>query len=302
MHEEESRKRQHSSDTSFSSACESESPMQKSKQEKKKSKTEETHTQLENMALQEALNEINRKLEKLNELDIIKETMATKQDIKDMREEFERAVQILNNKVEVLEGTVFGLEKNNDVLTNQISALKESNNDLIKKLDQANKRNVQSENELNYLEQYTRNWSLRIFKIQEAKGENEDCIAKAVKIFREEVGADIETSAIETAHRTGGGKREGATRAVIVRFHSREVRDNILKMRRNLKGKPYAIAEDLTRKNVNLLKKAETHSASLTAWSSRGRVLAKLKNGRVVPLDITTDMDREFRRAMGIET
>ena len=100
---------------------------------KKKSKTEETHTQLENMALQEALNEINRKLEKLNELDTIKETMATKQDIKDMREEFERAVQILNKKVEVLEVTVFELEKNNDGLTNQVSALKESNNDLIKK-------------------------------------------------------------------------------------------------------------------------------------------------------------------------
>ena len=133
MHEEESRKRQHSSDTSFSSACESESPMQKSKQEKKKSKKEETHTQSENMALQEALNEINRKLEKLNELDIIKETMATKQDIKDMREEFERAVQILNKKVNVLEGRVFQLEKNNDGLTNQVSALKESNNDLIKK-------------------------------------------------------------------------------------------------------------------------------------------------------------------------
>ena len=84
------------------------------------------------MALQEALNEINRKLEKLNELDTIKETMATKQDIKDMREEFERAVQILNKKVDVLEGRVFQLEKNNDGLTNQVSALKESNNDLIK--------------------------------------------------------------------------------------------------------------------------------------------------------------------------
>ena len=37
------------------------------------------------------------------------------------------------------------------------------------------------------------------------------------------------------------------------------------------------------------------HSATLAVWSSNRRSLAKVKNGRIVRLNIHTDLDEEFK-------
>ena len=56
--------------------------------------------------------------------------------------------------------------------------------------------------------------------------------------------------------------------------------------------------EDLTYANYQVSKKAMEHSATLAVWSSNGKILAKVKNGRIVRLNIHTDLDEVFKRAM----
>ena len=86
------------------------------------------------------------------------------------------------------------------------------------------------------------------------------------------------------------------SRPIIVRFFDREKRDEVLSNRRNLKRKVFVVGEDLTYANYQVSKKAMEHSATLAVWSSNGRILARVKNGRIVRLNIHTDLDEVFKR------
>ena len=43
-----------------------------------------------------------------------------------------------------------------------------------------------------------------------------------------------------------------------------------------------------------VFRKASEHSATMSVWSSNGKILAKVKNGRIVRVDIHTDLDEAF--------
>ena len=86
-----------------------------------------------------------------------------------------------------------------------------------------------------------------------------------------------------------GQRSSTGSRPIIVRFFDREKRDEVLSNRRNLKRKVFAVGEDLTYANYQVSMKATGHSATLALWSSNGRILAKVKNGRIVRLNILTD-------------
>ena len=81
-------------------------------------------------------------------------------------------------------------------------------------------------------------------------------------------------------HRGGSQRSSTGSRPIIVRFFDRKKRDEVLRNRRNLKMKVFVVGEDLTYANYQVSKKAMEHSATLAVWSSNGRILAKVKNGR----------------------
>ena len=120
------------------------------------------------------------------------------------------------------------------------------------------------------------------------------------KIFTNMVGVPVAESDVEVAHRVGNrASRQDRGRPIIVRFLSRKKKDDVLTNRRKLKGsdKKIAIGEDLTSLNYKLLKEAKEHSATLDAWSSNGKkIIAKLKNGKTVTLDICRDLDTTLRK------
>ena len=95
-------------------------------------------------------------------------------------------------------------------------------------------------------------------------------------------------------------KIRSSTRArpILVRFFDRKKRDSVIISRRNLKNKGIVIGEDLTYANYQVFRKASEHSATMSVWSSNGKILAKVKNGRIVRVNIHTDLDEAFRRAM----
>ena len=137
-----------------------------------------------------------------------------------------------------------------------------------------------------------------MYKVSEDKAESaDDCISKVCSIFSDKVGVPVNAADIEVAHRVGQRSSTGS-RPIIVNFFDRKKRDEVLSNRRNLKRKVFVVAEDLTYANYQVSKKAMEHSANLAVWSSNGRILAKVKNGRIVRLNIHTDLDEAFKRAM----
>ena len=81
-------------------------------------------------------------------------------------------------------------------------------------------------------------------------------------------------------------------------FFDRKKRDSVIISRCHLKNKGYVIEEDLTYANYQVFRKASKHSATMSVWISKGQILATVKNGRIVRVNIHTDLDEAFRRAM----
>ena len=199
-------------------------------------------------------------------------------------------------KLEKLEGRLFETEVKAEKLESEVKSLKKVNETATGMIKQQDRRIRQNERELNDLRQYSRRWNLRVFKVPE-KETAADCTEKVCAIFSDKVGIPITASDIEVAHRTG--QRSGTrARPIPVRFFDRKKRDSVIISRRNLKNKGIVIGEDLTYANYQVFRKASEHSATMSVWSSNGKILAKVKNGRIVRVNIHTDLDEAFRRAM----
>ena len=226
-----------------------------------------------------------------------------KEDMREIKGEIQKVVESLTHKVEVLSNEIYELRRENDSLTNQVAA---ANRDIAATNEKVTKMQTEQEEakkKHNDLEQYTRRWSLRVYKLPEKEGETvEECIDSCCRLFTEKVGVTVTRDDIEIAHRTGpkdnqnGGAGGNARprprpRPVIIRFFSRLKRGEVLEKRRCLKGLGVSIGEDMTTANFKLLKAAEDHSATMAAWFAKGNVYAKLKNNRVIKLDVSENVN-----------
>ena len=276
-------KRNHSS-TSDESDVSISSENDNKKQEKKRMNTVVEDS---DMVVQTALDNISKRLN----------TLATKVDVEQMWDEVKCLTKTFMEKLEKLEGRLFETEVKAEKLESEVKSLKKVNETATGTIKQQDRRIKQNERELNDLQQYSRRWNLRVFKVPEEKETAADCTAKVCAIFSDKVGIPITASDIEVAHRTG---QRSSTRArpIVVRFFDRKKRDSVITSRRNLKNKGIVIGEDLTYANYQVFRKASEHSATMSVWSSNGKILAKVKNGRIVRVNIHTDLYEAFRRAM----
>lgn len=243
--------------------------------------------------------EINRRF------DALQESLASKDDINKMKSDFKAEIDNLTTtfvkKIDSLEERVLKVESERE----EVAAVKQTNADLFSKLNRQGKRIDSLRAMQNDAEQQSRKWNLRVYNVPESRTEEPEtgavCIRKCCKIFTDMVGVPVTESDIEVAHRLGNrSPRHDRSRPIIVRFCSRKKKDEVLTSRRKLKGneKKIAIGEDLTSLNYKLLKEAKEHSATLDAWCSNGKIIAKLKNGKTVKLDITCDLDTTLRKEM----
>lgn len=233
------------------------------------------------MATQAALDNITQKL---NEL-------ATKGDLQNL-------TTLFMDKIQQLETRLYGLETERDILKTDVEKVKRENVAL--RAEISSLRSSVSK-EFNNTEQYSRRWNLRVFGIKQTQ--NEDVTEKCIKLFTEKVGVTTRADDVQVAHRVSTGHQSPQTQqethrppAVIVQFSSRRVRDEILRKRKVLARTGITITEDLTKKNFEILKKAQAHSCTTTAWSSNGKIIVQLKNGKKLKIDIDTDLDAFFNR------
>ena len=216
-------------------------------------------------------------------------------------------------RLEVTEGDVLDLQselrKTNKELTDLKSTLSHREN-IIDKL----------ENDMNSMEQYSRRSCLRIFGIEEEKGENTD--AKVAEMIKDQLNIPIDIQRdIDRSHRVGkvreaalsktatsttpaetsssdeasSGKKtkKEKPRSIIVKFISYRKRREILERRRKLKNTGISIVEDLTIRNQKLLAATRGTEGVISAWSSDGRIIALIPAtaGKTMTRLITSERD-----------
>jgi hypothetical protein len=262
----------------------------------------ETEDILIEMALQKSLEDIKKQSTDMVTKEYIKnqlENMVTKEDIKSLKEDMNKVVANLTNRMDKLESDVFDPHTQKDKLGAEVVKLRGENMELKGQLEQRSKESNIIKQAQNDNEQHGRQWNIRVYGIAEATTDEpvSVCIKMCVSVIKEKVGVEVTEKDIELAHRTG--KRGGARpRPIIARFFSRQVRGEVLTNRRKLKQSGISIGEDLTQANYNLLKAATAHSATLAAWSTHGKILVKLKNGKLLKLDIGINVNDKLSREM----
>jgi len=175
------RKQPSPSSSSVSDACASpESKKEKHRQDKKKLRQDnmdnsyERQDSMDNGDIQEMLADIQKQIA----------NVATREDIN-------KITSRLDLRIEQLEGDVFELRNEKDVLAAEVKTLKEENKDLRKKLDQYVKEEENIKRSLNDQEQHGRQFNARVHGIPEVKGREEtvdDCIGRCTVCSRKRSG------------------------------------------------------------------------------------------------------------------
>ena len=188
------------------------------------------------MAVQVALDNISRRFD----------TLATKADVQQMRDEVKRLTVTFMKNAEKLERQLSDIEVKTDKLESEVKSLKKVNETVKDIVKQQARRIKQNKRELNDLQQYSRRWNLQVFKVPEDQKETAaDRTSKVCAIPTEKISIPTKASDIEVAHRTGQRSRT-RPRPILVWFFDWKKRYSIISSLPNLKNKSIVIGEDLT--------------------------------------------------------
>lgn len=198
--------------------------------------------------------------------------------------------------VEQLEGRIFDLEKENDVLKKKVETLENQaqNNE---------KFSASMDYKLNELEQQGRKNSIRIVGLNDSNEREsvEECVDKIVNFVNNSLEVQLSKTDIDIAHRLGRYNKE-RPRTIICKFTHRRKKAEIIYNRRKLSGKGQVIFEDLTKRNQDILKAAYKLDSVKNTYSIDGKLFVVLKNGKKRRLQYDTELtdqyladDRNFR-------
>ena len=216
-----------------------------------------------------------------------------------VREELRVLTESFREKLEKLEGRLFDIEAMSKRMEAELKEVKKTKPGTAEQhpASAPGGRIKAGKREQTDLQQYSRRWNLRVYKVPEPDTKTaEDCAKTVCQIFSDCVGVRPTAEEVEVAH--GAGQRSSVNpRPVLVRFFGRRKRDRILSQCRNLTGKKYVIGEDLTYSNYQLSRRANEHPATESVWSPNGKILARMNNGLIIRLNIHSNLNEAFRRA-----
>ena len=199
-----------------------------------------------------------------------------------IRDVVHKEFSTLFDRLEEQQARIMDLETENRSQAQEIMHLKSSVDDHKRLVDHLR----QSTDDL---EQYSRRNCLQFFGVAELPNETTDDLI--CNIAKEKLKLDISTKDIDRSHRIGDPskpptRRKGKVwpRPIIVKFVSYRTRHAVISQRRALKGTGIVIQEDLTKTKQKLLNAVLKKDTVQTAWSSDGRVIAKIRatNGKTV--------------------
>lgn len=181
--------------------------------------------------------------------------------------------------INILEGKVLKIEIDNQALNKQVTILKSNEKKHLEKEKELEEKISNLEDRIIRNEQYSRRSNVRISGLFEREGE--DTVQLVTGFFKEKMKIEVNTTPenlIEAAHRldvkSAAAKVNGA-RPVLVRFRSVATKIEVMKARRQLKGQPLYINEDLCREIQTLFNRVRKHSKIDQAWTWNGTVYGK---------------------------
>lgn len=177
------------------------------------------------------------------------------------------------------------------VTTAVASAVKEITKEVMRHNNKLQRTFLTNKYDTDKLEEYMRRDNVRLTGIDEDEDEDETILETKVINVAAEIGVELGPRDISIAHRLGKPET-GKVRPIIVRLCHRKKKSELMKKKKELKGKPKKIYinEDLTPLRVSMLKMVKDHSDVESATTVDGKILA-WRNGKDRPIVIHTPDD-----------
>ena len=126
------------------------------------------------------------------------------------------------------------------------------------------------ESQVDQQAQYSRRNCLLFHGIKEEKDEDTDCII--INTVKEHMDIEILPNDLDPSHRNGNPKIKKKERPIIVKFVRYNLRHNIFKDKKLLKGKGVSITESLSKDLMVKLNEARETYGFRSVWTSDGKI------------------------------
>ncbi|KAB0798056.1 hypothetical protein PPYR_09049 [Photinus pyralis] len=151
---------------------------------------------------------------------------------------------------------------------------------------------IEMDQRLDNQEAYSRKNCLIFHGIAELE---EDVCSVMLTFFKERLGlANIGMNNIDNCHRLGSKstpKSKHRDRPIIVKFTTYIVRHSVWGNKKMLKGTRYVISESLTKKRLEMYKKAQEIFSRRSTWTQDGRICVLLSNGKKKTITCEPDLE-----------
>jgi hypothetical protein len=199
--------------------------------------------------------------------------------------------------IESMESTIFNLQKENECLKKELAEVRSKQEAIQSVANVVSIKTNKAYDRSNFNEQYSRNYNLRIYFVDEPEGETaKQCEEAVLKLFHEKLELrNIKSSDLDAVHRLGK-KADNKPRGIIVRFVSRRTREEVISQRKKLKKRPgqtskaVVIVEDLTKDNYVLYNRARATEAAKECWTKMGKIFVKSHSGTVTQIKQVSDI------------
>lgn len=179
----------------------------------------------------------------------------------------------VTTEIQKLTGDLFDLKQENTTMKEEIRQLKKAHESTEEKLRLCELKVSDCEMKTVRLAQHSRKSNIRVFKLPEKA--KEDAVEEVAQLLRSKLKVNITRDSIDAAHRLPKTGTKDTPAQVIVKFHRRADKQQVMQNRKLLKGTGISIADDLCPEIAALMNRVRKDTKVSDVWSWQGKVYFK---------------------------
>ena len=180
----------------------------------------------------------------------------------------------LSEEIQVLRGQIHDINIENSALKAEIDQLKHITTEGKKRVEDAKIHSIEND-------QYARRSNIIVYGVQEIRNENPGQLV--TNIVKEKLNIILPPNSIEVCHRLGT-RTLNKNRPIVARFRYRDLKWDIMKARKSLKGTGIVFGEDLCLEFRELQNEIRSHPNISDCWAWNGKLFAKSKGGKIITI------------------
>jgi hypothetical protein len=209
----------------------------------------------------------------------------------------------ISRRIDATEVSVFDVKNRLDLLEQKCKKLSDENSELKTQIVTLKLKNDQLELNQDDLDQYSRSKNVLIHGIPVSSDESLGSLLedRVLSELNGKLGLNLSSADLTAAHRNGPttqhsniGIMASRPAPILLQFLRRVKKNQLLTVRKNLKGSGISVSEQLTAKRVKLLAEANDmqKASKLTgAWAHDGKILIKAPDGSTKVIRSSSDLN-----------